>query len=116
MNLRRHRWFVLLTLLALVLSAVVGMQLWQRVQTSSLEVVATEAGRFTNVMTLLRLGLIAGVVVFWRPIIHAIAERYPRSAMLHSQRMAWRWRVLGWWVVLELVLGQELLNRFLAAA
>jgi hypothetical protein len=30
--------------------------------------------------------------------------------------MAWRWRVLGWWVVLELVLGQELLNRFLAAA
>ncbi len=112
MNLRRHRWFVLLSLLALVLSAGIGMLLWQRVQTSSLEDVATEVEHFTTVMTLLRLGLIAGVAVFWRPIIRVIAGR--QCATPHAHLIAWRWRMLGWWVVLELILGQELLNRFLA--
>ncbi len=101
---------MLLSLLALVLSAVVGMLLWQRVQTSSLEGVATETGRFTHVMTLFRMGLIAGVAVFWRPIIHVIVGR---QSAPHAHLIAWRWRVVGWWIVLELVLGQELLNRFL---
>lgn len=113
MNLRRHRWFVLLSLLGLILSAVVGMLLWQRVQTSSLGDVATKTGRFTHVMTLFRVGLIAGVAAFWRPIIRVIASR--QSAVPLAHLIAWRWRMVGWWVVLELVLGQELLNRFLAA-
>ncbi len=102
---------MLLSLLALVLSAVVGMLLWQRVQTSSLEGVATEVEHFTTVMTLWRVGLIAGVAVFWRPIISVIAGR--QCATPHAHLIAWRWRMVGWWIVLELVLGQELLNRFL---
>ncbi len=103
---------MLLSLLALILSAVVGMLLWQRVQTSSLQGVAMETGRFTTVMTLVRVGLIAVVALFWRPIINVIAGR--QSAAPHAHLIAWRWRMVGWWIVLELVLGQELLNRFLA--
>ncbi len=112
MKWRRHRWFLLLSLLGLILSAIVGMLLWQRVQTSSLAGVATEAGRFTNLMTLVRIGLIIFVAAFWRPIIRVIAGH--QAAAPHAHLITWRWRMLGWWVVLELVLGQELLHRFIA--
>ncbi len=111
MKLRR-RGFLLLTLLALVLSAAVGMVLWQRIQTSSLQAVEAEWRPRTPVMASVRLSLIALVALFWQPITQRIAKRDTLGAEHPAPLAAQRWRVVTWLVVLELILGQEMFNRF----
>ncbi len=111
MRLRR-RGFLLLTLLALVLSATMVTVLWQRVQTTSLAAVEAEWRFWTPVMTGVRLSLIALIAAFWHPITRIFVKRDALRAEYPAPLIAQRWRVVMWLMVLELILGQEMLNRF----
>ncbi len=108
----KRRGFLVLTLLALVLSAVVGAVLWQRVQTTSLAAVEAEWQLRAPLLAGVRLSLIALIAVFWQPITRMLVKHEALGtedpAVLANQR----WRILTWLVVLELILGQEMLNRF----
>ncbi len=102
--MKRHRWFLLLTGLTLVLSTGVGMFLWHWVQSTSLYTVEIAVSHLTPIMSIVRLGLIALVAGLWNPAV----QRYARHCRLDMTRrhrlMGLRWRTVTWLMVLELVI------------
>ena len=110
----RQRWFLLLTLLAFVLALVVGGGLWYSVETSSVSEIQTRVDALKPTFTGLRLFLIALVAVAW-PFVTSVLPRWGRINEAQATTMlALRWRIVSWLVVIEGVLGQNLLGQVLA--
>ena len=109
----RQRWFLLLTLLAFVLALVVGGGLWYSVETSSVSEIQTRVDALKPTFTGLRLFLIALVAVAW-PFVTSVLHRWGRINEAQATTMrAQRWRIVTWLVVIEGVLGQNLLGQVL---
>ena len=110
----RQRWFLLLTLLAFVLALVVGGGLWHSVETSSVSEIQTRVDALKPTFTGLRLFLIALVAVAW-PFVTSVLHRWGRiNEAQAATLLALRWRVVTWLVVIEGVLGQNLLGQVLS--
>ena len=111
----RRRWFVLMTLLALGLALGIGALLWHSVQASSVVAIQTRIEVMNPVFTAIRLLVIGLVALSWSAIPRAL-HRWGRVDEAGVARLlSLRWRVVTWLVVIELMLGQNLLDRFLAA-
>ena len=112
---RRRRWFVLLTLLAFGLALGIGAFLWQSVQTSTVTALQTRIEVMKPAFTTIRLLLIGLVALSWPAIARGL-HRWGRVDEEGTTRLlSMRWRIVTWLIVIELVLGHNLLNRFLAA-
>jgi len=110
----RRRWFFLLTLLAFGLAMGAGAILWHSVETSSVSEIQTRVNAMKPVFTGIRLLLIALVAVSW-PFVTSYLHRWERIDEVQATMMlALRWRIVTWLVVIELVLGQNLLGQVLA--
>ena len=109
----RRRWFFLLTLLAFALALVAGGILWYSAETSSVSEIQTRVDAMKPVFTGIRLFLIALVAVAW-PFVTSNLHRWGRIDKAQATAMfALRWRIVTWLVVIELVLGQNLLGQVL---
>ena len=109
-----RRWFFLLTLLAVALALRTGAILWHSVGTSSVSEIQTQVDAVKPVFTGIRLFLISLVAVAW-PFVTSGIHRW--GQIDEGQRDTLdnlRWRVVTWLVVIELVLGQNLLGQVLA--
>ena len=105
-----------LSLLAAVLAAVVGVLLWQAVELYSVAQVTARVDGLKPVATGIRLTLIGLVATLW-PWLLGLAHRAGRiGEQQRDDLLAQRWRLLGWLLAIELVLGQDLIGRFVAAA
>ena len=110
----RRRWFFLLTLLAFVLALVAGGILRHSVDTSSVVAMQTRIDALKPIFTGIRLFLITLVAVVW-PFVTSNLHRWGRIDEVQITTMlALRWRIVTWLVVIELVLGQNLLGQVLA--
>ncbi len=110
----RRRWFLLLTLLAVALALSTGGILWHSVQTSSVSEIQSRIAALKPLFTGFRLFLIALVAMTW-PFLMSGLHRWGRID--EGQRDTLdnlRWRVVTWLMVIELVLGQNLLGQVLA--
>jgi len=104
-----------LSVLTVVLAAGVGVLLWQAVELSSMARVAARVDELKLFATGIRLVLVGLVAALWPKLI-GLAHRAGR--IREDQRddlLAQRWRLVGWLLVIELVLWQDLLGRFFAA-
>lgn len=111
----RRRWFVLLTLLAFGLALGIGAFLWHAMQTSSVVVLQTRIELMKPIFTTIRLLLIALVALAWPAMTRGL-HRWGRVDEAGVARLlSLRWRIVIWLGVIELVLGQNLLSRFLTA-
>ena len=111
----RRRWFVLLTLLAFGLALGIGAFLWNAVQSSSVVNIQTQIEIMKPVFSAIRCLVIGLVALLW-PAITRTLHRWGRVDEAGVARLlSLRWRVVTWLVVIELMLGQNLLGRFLAA-
>ncbi|MDT8405321.1 hypothetical protein [Sulfuriflexus sp.] len=111
----RRRWFVLLTLLALGLALGIGAFLWHAMQTSSVVALQTRIELMKPIFTTIRLLLIALVALAWPAMTRGL-HRWGRVDEAGAARLlSLRWRIVIWLGVIELVLGQNLLSRFLTA-
>jgi hypothetical protein len=110
----RRRWFLMLSLVAAAAAIVVGVVLWQAVELSSLTAVSERVDRWRPLLGGLRLALIGALAVVW-PCLSSLHSRADDEAA-RAHWMALRWRVVGWLLVIELVIGQNLLGRFFSAA
>ena len=109
----RRRWFLLLTLLAFSLALVAGGILWYSVETSSVSEIQTRVDAMKPVFTGIRLFLIALVAVAW-PFVTNNLHHWGRIDEVQATTMlAMRWRIVTWLVVIEGVLGQNLLGQVL---
>ena len=104
-----------LSVLAVVLAAAIGVLLWRVVELSSVAEVAARVDELKPIATGIRLALIGLVAALW-PWIIDLAHRTGRiGEQQRDDLLAQRWRLVGWLLVIELVLGQDLLGRFFAA-
>ena len=111
----RRRWFVLLTLLAFGLALGIGAFLWQSVQTSSVTALQTRIEVMKPAFTTIRLLLIGLVALSWPAVTRALHRRGRVDEAGAARLLSLRWRILTWLVTIELMLGQNLLSRFLTA-
>ena len=109
-----RRWFLLLTLLAFALALVAGGILWHSVETSSVVAMQTRIDALKPIFTGIRLFLITLVAVVW-PFVTSNLHRWGRIDKAQATTLlALRWRIVTWLVVIELILGQNLLGQVLA--
>ncbi len=111
----RRSWFLGLSLLALALVLAVGALLWQAVELSSLAAVAERIEGIKPVAGAVRLLLIGLLALFWPRLVDLVAHIRNANNRTRTYWLALRWRVTSWLLVIELVLGQDLLGRFLGA-
>ena len=111
----RRRWFVLLTLLAFGLALGIGALLWHAVQTASIVAVQSRIEVIQPVFTAIRLLVIGLVALSWPAVTRALHRRGRVDEACAARLLSLRWRILTWLVMIELMLGQNLLGRLLAA-
>jgi hypothetical protein len=111
----RRYWFPGLSLLALALIMTVGALLWQAVELTSLARVSEWIEDIKPIAGVVRLTLIGLLALFWPWLVAFAARTRNADGRTQVHWLSLRWRVSGWLLVIELVLGQDLLGRFLAA-
>ena len=110
----RPSGFLGLSLLAVALTIIVAVVLWQAVELSSVSRVSAQIDKIRPLASGVRLVLIGLVAALW-PRLVQIAHRYGRIGECRRDAfLGQRWRVVAWLLVIELVLGQDLLGRFFA--
>ena len=111
----RRRWFVTLSLVAVLAVIGIGALLWQAVERSSLTTVTANVEQAKPLMSALRLATIGVLAVFWPQLAPWFSSLLLRTdADDESTRTRWmslRWRVVGWLLVIELIIGQNLPGR-----
>jgi len=110
----RRRWFVLLTLVAFGLALCIGFYLWHAVQASSIVAIQSCIELMKPVFTTIRCLAIGLVMLSWSIITRTLHRWGCIDDAGAGQLMSVRWHVAIWLVVIELMLGQNLLGRFLA--
>jgi len=108
----RRRWLATLSLIAAVVTIAVGAFLWQAAELGSLAYVSERMDQAKPLMSGLRLALIGSLAVFWSWLWFLRARSDTANETTRACWMALRWRVIGWLIVIELVVGQNLFGRF----
>jgi len=111
----RRRWFLTLSLVAAIGVIAVGLVLWQVVEVSSLSTVSVRVAAAKPFASAIRFALIGVLALVWPRLPALLAGADGNDDRTHERWMALRWRVVGWLIVIELVLGQNLIGRFLGA-
>ena len=106
----KRRWTRRLTVLASVSSLVLGVVLWQSLSPSALDSTADQISELKDMASVVRLFVIAALFLAW-PCVVRLGTRLlgPSASRLQSART----RVCGWLLVIELLVGQNLLGRAL---
>jgi len=113
--LKSRSGLVVMSLLAFILVLAIGVFLWQAVEASSLSMVQTQIGQLKPFLTALRLLLIGMIALFWPTMMNLLYRIDQIDAEGRARLLTLRWRVTAWMVVIELILGQNLLGQFFAA-
>lgn len=106
---------VWLSLVALGLAALTGFVLWHSVQVSSLYSVQVRLDAWQSLWVVIRCSLLV-LVAFGGSLL--LYWRYRRRRInAHALQLyrARHWRLVAWLVVIEVLLGQQLLRHFFAA-
>ena len=108
----RRSWFLGLSLLTLALVLAVGALLWQSVELTSLVAVSQRIDDIKPIAGAVRLLLIGLLAIFWPRLVYLAARARNADERTRANWLALRWCVTGWLLVIELVLGHNLLGRF----
>ena len=109
----RRKGFLLCTTVAALLTAGAGYLLMHRLQTESIQSIQQTMNTWRVALTLLRWGVIAVVAFSWSYIVQCFSASGKLSSV-HAEYLAGlRWRVVTWLILLELVLGQGMVVKFL---
>ena len=113
-NIRaRSKGFLLCTAAAALLTAGVGYLLMVRLQTDSVHSIQQSLDSWRITLTLCRWTVIALVAFSW----HYAVQRFTAAGKISSDQAehlhGMRWRAVTWLILLELVLGQGMVVKFL---
>lgn len=106
----RRRWLVGLSVLAAVLVLGAGLVLWRAVELTSLASVSEEIARLKPLTAALRLGLIGLVALLWPKVVDVVGCMRGADERTQALWQRLRWRMVGWLLVIELLLGHNLLG------
>ena len=103
-----------MSLVAALLTLLTGLLLWNSVQTHSVISIREHIHQWQPVLSAIRWALISGLALAWPGICHWLVESGRVSVDKSRQLKALRWRIVGWLIVIELILGQSLLVKLTA--
>ena len=109
----KRKGFLIATLVAALLTALVGYGLMHRLQTDSVPSIQQGIDSWRLTLTICRWTLIAVVAFGWNVGVEHLAKTGKIHFALADQLHRYRWRAVTWLVILELVLGQGLVVKFL---
>ena len=113
--MRRRRWTLVLALLAFALTLAIGGLLWHSVETASVVEIQGQVMAMKPVFMTVRLSAITVLGLLW-PMLVNVFHRWGRIGdARRAELLAVRWRIIAWLVVIEVVLGQNLLGHFIIA-
>lgn len=113
-TLRQRRWLLHMTVLAIVLALIIGSILMYAVQLSSISAVHGQVNTYGAWLGILRLALIACVALLWKPVVRQLLAGNRIYEIRMHELLALRWRVIAWLLILELLIGQNLVPRLIA--
>ncbi len=109
----KRKGFLIATLVAALLTALVGYWLMHRLQTDSVQSIQQSIDTWRLTLTLCRWIVIALVALGWNVGVEHLTKTGKINSAQADQLHRYRWRAVTWLVVLELVLGQGLVVKFL---
>lgn len=109
-----HRWSVRLTLAAVVVALITGWILWYSIAASSVIEVQRRVDILHPILSGIRLTLIALLAFCWPLLTRNIYRGTRRTPDEIARLDSLRWRIVFWLIVIELVLGQNLMGQFFA--
>ncbi len=113
--MRKRRWFLRLTMLTIVLALTIGTVLMHTIQISSVVAVQSSINSYKPFVAGLRLAVIGLIAYAWPKLIRYAQESGRVSTERGRQLLAQRWRLVGWLLLIEMVLGQNLVGHVLTA-
>lgn len=109
----RRKGFLLCTTVAGLLTAGVGYLLMYRLQTDSVQSIQQNLDSWRITLTLCRWAVIALVAFSWHYAIQRFTVASKMSSVQVEHLHGMRWRAVTWLILLELVLGQGMVVKFL---
>jgi hypothetical protein len=104
-----------MTFLAIVLALLIGSILMYAVQLTSINAVNSHVNTYGAWLGIARLAFIACVALLWRPVVRQLYAGNRIYEIRMHELLALRWRVIAWLLILELLIGQNLFPRLIAA-
>ena len=113
--MRHRRWFLKLAIVTVALAISIGAVLMYALTLSTAVAVQSSIDSYTPYLSGLRL-LVIGLIAYAWPKIVQYAQRSGRiSTEGETQLQELRWRMVSWLLIIELLLGHNLVGRFLSA-
>ena len=109
--MRHRRWFLRLTILAIVLALTVSTVLMQALQISSVVTVQSIINSFTPYLAGLRFMVIGLIAYAWPKLIQYGQHSERISRERGTELKSLRWRIVLWLLIIELLVGQNLVGR-----
>ena len=111
----KRRWFLRLTVLTVAFALTIGAVLTHALQSSTLVALQSSVDSYSSILTGLRLTVIGLISLSWPRLIQ-YAQHSGRISNEHGIELSsLRWRIIGWLLVIEMVLGQNVVGHFLTA-
>ena len=104
--LSKRKGLLLLSLTATLMALFVGLFLWNGVQTHSVQAMRTRVDHWQPVLAGIRWVLIGGLALAWPQLCRWWIRAGNLNSLKAQQLTRVRWRIVGWLVVIELILGQ----------
>jgi hypothetical protein len=98
-----------LSLVTALLTLLAGFFLWSSVQTHSVISIREYILLWQPVLSVIRWTLIGGLALVWSGLCRWLVESGLINIDKAQQLKTCRWRIVGWLIVIELILGQSLL-------
>ncbi len=108
-TLSNRKGLLLLSLTAILLSLFTGLFLWDGIQTHSIQSIRNHLDHWQPLLTAIRWTLIGGLALGWPLLCRWWVRARNLSHLEAHQLITLRWRIVGWLVVIELILGQGVL-------
>ena len=105
-TLSNRKGLLLLSLTAILLSLFTGLFLWNGIQTHSIQNIRNHLDHWQPLLTAIRWTLIGGLALGWPRLCRGWVRARNLSHLEAHQLITFRWRIVGWLVVIELILGQ----------
>jgi len=111
----QRRWFLRLTILTVALALTIGVILMYTLQSSTVVALQSAIESYSSILTGLRLTVIGLIAFCWPRLIQYARHSGRISKDRGTELNSHRWRTIGWLLVIELVLGQNVVGHFLSA-
>ncbi len=102
-------------MLTIALAITIGTVLMHTIQISSVLAVQSSIDSYKPLLTGLRFIVIGLIAYAWPKLIQYAQQSGRISQERGTQLLSLRWRMVGWLLIIELVLGQNLVGRVLTA-